>query len=296
MSPRTGPCSWPLVYCGDTGGGSSVPGSEPTERGCSHLASLDPAVAEIIEDAAVAYLWNWTGKQFGTCEITLRPCRQSCFDDWTTYRGTRWQGVQLPWYGGWGGAGPVNPALIGGQWYNLPCGSCGDECSCGPVRQIDLPGPVSSVTEVVIDAVALPTSSYRVDNHRWLVRLDGEDWPLCQNMNADPATDLDTFAVTYLIGTSVPAGGQIAAGKLACEMAKAQCGGSGCQLPQRLQTITRQGVTMGILDSMESLYAEGSTGIWMVDSWVASINGPARKRGPGRVASPDVRAPRRTTS
>lgn len=294
--PRTSPCNWPLAYCNDTPAGSSAPDeSAPNPlRTCSHLNSLDPAVAEMIESAATEYLWNWTGKQFGTCEVTLRPCRKACGDWWTTYRGFRWQGVQLPWFGGWG-AGPVNPALIGGAWYNLPCG-CEGECSCGPIYEIELPGPVASVVEVVLGGVALPSSAYRIDNFRRLVRLDGHDWPVCQDMDADPAVPgTNTFAVTYSIGREVPAGGQIAAGKLACEMAKAACGSSNCQLPQRLQTITRQGITTAFLDSFTEMYTEGTTGLWLVDSWVGSINGPSRRRGPGRVASPDVRPPRRTT-
>lgn len=297
MSPRTGPCNWPLLYCNDTPGQSSDPPESGIAalRTCSHLNSLDPAVAEIIEDAAVEYLWNWTGKQFGTCEITLRPCRKSCGDWFTTYRGFRWQGVGLPFFGGMGG--PLNPALIGGMWFNLPCGGgCNGDCSCGPIHEIKLPGPISHIVEVVIDGVALPSSAYRVDNYTKLVRIDGQDWPDCQDMNADPAeVGGNTFAVTYAIGTPVPGGGQLAAGKLACEMAKAACGGNGCQLPQRIQTITRQGVTTGFLDSFANLYTEGATGLWAVDSWVGSINGPGRRRGGGKVASPDVRPIRRTT-
>lgn len=138
-------------------------------------------------------------------------------------------------------------------------------------------------------------ATYRVDNYRYLVRVDGGDWPVCQNMVSNPDTDTDTFEVTYNIGTAVPAGGQMAAGVLACQMAKAACGGAGCVLPQRLQTITRQGVTMTLLDSYNSLYENGTTGIFIVDSWVSSINA-SNKRAGMRVASPDTWRTRRTTS
>jgi hypothetical protein len=113
-------------------------------------------------------------------------------------------------------------------------------------------------------------------------------------MVSDPQTDDDTFEVTYNIGNEVPAGGQIAAAVLACEMAKAACGTSTCQLPQRLQMVVRQGVQTMLLDSYATLYQHGSTGLWLVDNWVASIMAAKRQAGM-RVASPDTRAPRRTT-
>src|SRR3546814_2256809 len=47
-------------------------------------------------------------------------------------------------------------------------------------------------------------------------------WPTCQNMNlADGAED--TWSVTYVKGYAVPKGGQVAAGMLAVELAKAAC-------------------------------------------------------------------------
>ncbi len=293
MSPRSAPCSWPLVYCGDATPDDSAPGeSGELLVGCSHLTSLAPGVQALIEQAAVEYLWNWTGQRFGLCPITVRPCAKACLSQFTTYRGYTWQGVQLPWFGG-GTGSPANPALIGGSWYNLPCG-CNGDCSCGPEYKLKLVGPVHSIVSVTIDGEELPSSAYQLVVQRgyWLVRTDGERWPSCQDMSADSGDG--TFFVTYMIGQDVPAGGQLAAGRLACEMAKAQCGDDGCQLPQRLQTITRQGVTTAFLDGFSELYSQGSTGIWMVDNWIASINGTRRK---GRaVASPDLRPPRRTVS
>lgn len=284
MTLRTAPCDWPLAHCGD----AESPGGE-----CSALANLDEVTADIIREAAVSYLWTWTRRKYGTCPVTIRPCRKQCLGDVTTYRGHGWQGTHLPYFG----TGPLAPALLGGEWFNLGCGGgCGtDPCECGYVPEVDLPGPVHEVTEVRIDGAVLASTAWRVDNNRYLIRTDGGDWPACQDMTADPETDPDTFSVTYSIGTEVPAGGQLAAGVLACEMAKAACGSGGCRLPQRLQSITRQGVTTAVLDGFDSLYAQGSTGLWLVDSWVASENA-AYRRGGGRVMSPDVRGVRRTTS
>jgi hypothetical protein len=289
MSIRVAPCNWPLVYCGDGGEG-------PT--GCSSLNGLDVALAELIEEAAVSYLWNWTKKQFGTCEISLRPCKEQCLQQWTTYRGRAGTNGNLPWTEG--GMGPLNPALIRGVWWNLGCsGSCDtDQCSCTYVPTVNLPGPVDSVTEVWIDGVQLDADAYRVDNHSKLIRVDGGDWPACQDMLSDPTVPgTDSFMVVFDQGVPVPAGGQIAAGILACEMAKAACRDNSCKLPQRLQSITRQGVTMTVLDSFSDLYEHGATGLWLVDNWVASIIGTEQHAARATVASPDYRNyPRRTTS
>jgi hypothetical protein len=103
-----------------------------------------------------------------------------------------------------------------------------------------------------------------------------------------PAGGPNTWQVDYLLGQPVPIGGQIAAGVLACELAKAACSDGSCQLPQRIQTITRQGVTIAMIDSFDDV-SHGATGIWIIDSWVSSIvNTPV----PSRVYSPDIPRPR----
>jgi hypothetical protein len=283
VTVRTAPCDWPLAHCGE-------PGST-----CSSLDALNPSIAALISEAATAYLWNWTGRRFGLCEIALRPCRESCIQQYTTYRGRGGMSANLPWFEGTMGA--ANPALIGGQWFNLGCGgSCGNnQCSCTYVAELRLPGPIDSVTGIYLDGTLLPASAYRVDNNGWVVRTDGGDWPACQDMNGNPLTDDGTFLITYLQGVPVPAGGQLAAGVLACEMAKAACSNGTCRLPQRIQTITRQGVTTAFLDSFDTLYKQGTTGLAMVDMWVASITGTAGRSG-ARAISPDTRGIRRTTS
>lgn len=292
-SMRVAPCTWPLAYCGES---QESTGGITDLTQCPALASLNPAMAELIEQAAVAYLWNWTRRQFGTCPVTVRPCRDNCGErQSTTYRGYGRMTTNLPWYEG--SAGPLNPTLIGGEWWNLPCGGgCPqDQCSCTYVPTVELAGPVASIDSVYINGVQLDPSAYRVDNYRWLVRTDGDDWPVCQDMVRDPLTDNDTFQVTYQIGVSVPAGGQLAAGVLACEMAKAACGDNSCKLPQRIQQITRQQVQTVVLDNYNTMYEFGTTGLWVVDNWVSSIMASNRQVG-ARIASPDRRAVRRTTS
>lgn len=285
---RTEPCNWPLAYCGEPTTGDSM---------CASVSSLNPAMQELVQRAAIAYLWNITGRQFGTCPVTIRPCKTDCMQGYySTYRGYAWQNTNLPYYGdgsiGFGSI--VNPALIGGQWYNLPCGGCNnDVCSCSYVPTIDLLGPVSSIDAVFQDGVLLDDSTYRVDNYRYLVRTDGQDWPTCQDM-ALSTSEANTLEVTYQIGVEVPAGGQLAAGVLACQMAKAACNDGSCQLPQRIHSVTRQQVNVTVLDSYDAFYINGATGLFAVDSWVNSINF-SRNRAGTRVASPDLYDRRRTT-
>src|SRR3546814_17185264 len=83
-------------------------------------------------------------------------------------------------------------------------------------------------------------------------------WPTCQNMNlADGAED--TWSVTYVKGYAVPKGGQVAAGMLAVELAKAACNDKTCGLPRRVQSVTRQGVTVAVLDAFDDI-DEGQIG------------------------------------
>lgn len=289
-STRSEPCNWALAFCGE--------GSANDPNNCASLASLSPAVQDLIQRAAVSYLWNWTRRQFGTCPITIRPCRDTCIEAWATYRGRGAQNFYLPYTtGSEGYSGPFTPALINGQWYNFGCGgSCNtDLCSCTYVPTITLAGPVADVTQVKLGGVVLDPSKYRLDNHMYLVRTDGSDWPVCQNMVEDPSVvGSNTFTVTYDLGVTPPAGGQIAAGVLACQFAKAACNDKTCQLPQRIQTITRQGVTTLMLDSFHMLYETGTTGLFMVDNWVASILASNKVSGM-RIGTPDRRPPRRTT-
>jgi len=223
-------------------------------------------------------LWNWTGRKYGICEVTVRPCRQEC-----------WQGQSTFWGASSGmlGSRPFYPVLIRGQWFNVGCGQCGDDCGCGDTRSLRLPGPIDSITEIQIDGVVLDPTAYRVDNDRFVVRMDGGRWPTCQDMNA-VLGEADTWAITYRRGVEVPIGGQVAAGLLANELAKAACNDRSCGLPQRVQTVTRQGVTIAVLDAFDDIDT-GHTGIWLIDSWVASVVRRPRKM---RVLSPDRMLPR----
>lgn len=271
-----GPCEWPVSYssCSDLGPLSSW--------------ETDPEVGSDkarFESMAAEFLWRWTGRVFGYCTTTVRPCwmprsRPGTFEGRGPY--TSLPGAWEPLF-----VAPLAPGLVG-----LSYSGCGASCDAGEdVRSLALPGPVASVVEVRVGGVVVDPGAYRVDNRRILTRTDGGSWPLTQDLYADTDAE-DTFEVTYKRGLQVPDGGQIAAGVLTVELAMAACGDDNCSLPQRLQSITRQGITMTVLDSFEDL-KEGRTGIWLIDTWVNSVSQP--KVG-GRVFSPDVpRKSRETT-
>ena len=266
-------CIWPVVYPG----------------GCAALDGLPPEQKALIEQAAIDYLWNWTNKVFGVCNDTVRPCREECEGSKAWYS-TFWgkspgydpgfpaNGMRTGW----------TPVLIAGQWYNIGCGYCGEaRCNCGlgGPETIRLPGPIQSVQWVKVDGRVLPPTAYGVMYGRLLVRTDGETWPTCQNLMLEDDKP-DTFSIAYMHGTPVPVGGQVAAGILACEMAKAMTNDGTCQLPKRLQTVTRQGITVGVFDDFQEMKQNGATGIWQIDSWLASVNQPI---GYASVRSVDVK-------
>lgn len=205
------------------------------------MEALDAATQTEIRAMATSMLWRATGQLYGLCEETVLPCVE------------------------------------------LVCSYCDRPfrtCGCRTVPELPLPGPVYSIVEVVIDGTALADTAYRVDDWRWLVRVDGSSWPT----NADP-TDEDAFAVTYQKGVPPPSGAGLMVGELTCEVAKAICNDETCRLPRRVRQVTRQGVRIDFDPG-------AGFGLPLVDTWVENTNRPLIA---GAVHSPDVPQRRRTT-
>ena len=246
----------------------------------------DSYPAELQADAtawATQILWALTGRRFGACTVTVRPCGSTCnfgggYMTWPVYLdgGSGYSaGTWIPYIDG------------GGNWRNCACPGA---CSCRASCEVWLPGPVAAVESVFIDGVEIPPTAYRIDNNNILVRQDGECWPQCQNFDLSgsaPDTE-NTFLVTYQRGTPVPVSGQIAAGLLACDFAQSCT--TGCKLPGNLSSLTRQGVEVTVADTTDELNA-GLTGIPQVDQWIRAVN-PAKLPGRMRVGSLDVNYPR----
>lgn len=272
-------CDWPIAYK------DCPPGVRDTP--CSTLEKLSDDDRERVEKLAVDYLWNFTNRVFGLCTVELRPCKQGV----NRLTDTFWGRGPFPMRGdGVGGYTGWFPALIGGLWFNVGCGTCTDACSCAPdsTRSLALPGPVHSIERVRVDGVTLPQSAYRVDFGRYLIRQDGGAWPQGQDLTLS-ASEEGTFEIVYRRGVEVPVGGQFAAGLLAVEFGKAICGDNSCALPRRIKSITRQEVTVDLMDDFSDL-KEGMTGIWLVDNWIRQVTQPRPyssvrsvdvKRGPG---------------
>lgn len=276
MSNSFCPDSWVLARCVE----ESPAEESGVEASCAALDNLAPEVQDVVILAAKEFLWNATGQRFGLCEATYRPCDPGCYDQ-STYRG--WSGIPR---GAWGGYWGWTPYIFNGNWFNMVCGDCnGNRCTHQNLSKVKLPQPLDSVVEVLIDGAPFADWEYNVNYG--LVRTDGQHWPRTQDFTK-PLSEPDTFGVTVMAGIPVPAGGQLAAGLLACEMAKAACNDGSCQLPKRVQTIVRQGVTVAFQDNFSMLYGKNGplTGIWGIDQWIASVNYSARRRS--RLLTPDA--------
>lgn len=242
-------------------------------EGCPDAVDVfeGPDQQALFEAMAAEFLRRWTRDSYGTYEVVARPCRSDCAGgSFSTFHGN----------------GPVSSGSMGRRYRwaaGVACGRCGTSCACAAVDMLRLPGPVVSITSVMVDGVEMDEAAYGTVDEAYLIRKDGERWPVCQDLSLD-STEEGTWEVTYQRGYAVPVGGQIAAGMLAVELAKAACNDSTCQLPKRLQSVTRQGVTMAVLDSFEDL-DQGKTGVWLIDSWVASVR--LSPRG-GTVRTPDT--------
>lgn len=197
-------------------------------------------------DTAVGVLWALTGRRFGCCPVIARPNPRPGHG----------------WY----------PILENGQWRNVTCNS-------NPMF-VRLPGPVCEITDVTVDGTTLTPTEYQLEGER-LYRTSGY-WPT-QDLN-QPLGTPGTWSVTYLRGTPPPAGADRMVAVLAVEFYNA-CTGGKCRLPRRVQTVTRQGVTVDMLD-VEALFEYGATGITELDLWVHAHN-PHRHRQPPAVSSPD---------
>lgn len=251
---RYGPCEvWPAYF--------------PCDVSCQ-----SPTVTGQAVELATEVVWALSGRQFGLCEVTLRPCRRECTSfPWPgdgTYAGNWTQ---------WAGSGWINPTLIAGQWFNVVCGRCTTECSCSSISEVVLPAPVAEVVQVKIDGVVVSGSDYRLDNDRLLVLLNGE-WPHCNDL-ALPDTEVGTWSITARYGDDVPEGGKWAVGELACELMKALAG-EDCRLPRNVTQLVRQGVTIDFPPVAE-LMARGQTGLYLVDQFIATWNPNGLRRRSG---------------
>lgn len=223
---------------------------------------------EMSEAFAWRTLQMLTGYALSICPVVVRPCRKAC-------SAGRYRVAALT-------GSPFYPMIMAdGQWTNIWCGHH-DDCGCSEIQQITLPGPIGRIDKVQVDGVTLPDTAYRVDNGNKLVRVDGEAWPVCQDMNK-PDDQPGTFSVSYMRGVAPDRDIDYAAGLLAAEFYKGMSGLK-CKLPSGVTTIARQGITYEV---QANAFQNGSTGIREVDIIIRSLNPHNLTTGP-RVLSPDT--------
>lgn len=228
---------------------------------------VDPDEVDLGMQIASDILWNLTGRRWsGICVDSIRPQAQ-----WK-----KWDGPPMWW----------PSTLVTGA--SAPFGFCscnrGRETGCARVPEIRLPSSpvVADSITVLIDGEQF--TDFRLDDNRWLVRTDGDQWPCCQNLTLDDDQP-NTFSITWNYGRMPPAAGARMAAIYGCQIALSMNPDTAnkCQLPARVTRITRQGTSVSAVDP-ETLIEKGQTGLVVVDQWVASIiAGNARRRATAMV-------------
>ncbi len=224
---------------------------------------IDPVEVDLAFQIAGDILFQLTGRRWpGRCSDVIRPQAQ-----WSASSGPpRW----------WPAIGSRSSI-----WGWCSCNRS-RETGCSRIPEIKLPGhPVDAASIVVtIDGEEFgPDTIWRLDDGRYLVRVDGEGWPCCQDLRADISEER-TWQVAYSWGNGPDAGGIRAAALLGTQLFGDFFPDSAeaCKLPKRAVRVTRAGTTVD-LTSPKDMVEQGITGIPAVDLWVASKRlGQARRR------------------
>jgi hypothetical protein len=135
---------------------------------------------------------------------------------------------------------------------------------------------VTEIVSVTMNGTALDPTTYRLARGNWLERTDGRSWTAW----------FDHLVVEYGYGNAPTEAGVQACLTLANEIGKAECGDNTCRLPKRVTSITRQGVSIAVIDSMD-FFKIRKTGLPDVDLWLTAVNPNGRQRR-ARVLSPDI--------
>jgi hypothetical protein len=217
-------------------------------------------------------LWALSGRKFtGTTTVTERYVSQ--YDPYLRAGGSRLE---------------YQPVLINGQVENIPQGGFGRNShrdfqgdGTSSYSRVRLRGRkvvrVHSLRDMngnIID----PSTYYLVD-HSTIYGSPNATW---SSANVE---------VTYTYGTPPPMAGKAAARMLAIELVKLYEGDDTCALPQRVTSISRQGVSYTVLDN-QSFIDELKTGVYAVDLFLKTAN-PDKARARSRVFSPDQPRARR---
>lgn len=288
--PRVGPCSsW--ITGEDVASLSSIQQAVASINAKAAQANpplptiSDEQVQVICAESAVAateILYSLTARQFtGNCgPVTIRPVQRPSNAD---TRGWVFAGG-----GGWGyGWGASATGNLG----QPPVMALYAEDRGPYIELYDY--PVNEIVQVKIDGVVIPSDEYELRENKWLIRMiptpsytptERWGWPTSQ-VQYLPDTEEGTFSVTYTYGQDPGTMGRLAAKALAENIAMPLFGDAN-KYPERVTTITRQGVSAQIA-SVIDIMKSGGTGIRTVDLWIMSVN-PNKLRRKPVVSSPDI--------
>lgn len=214
-------------------------------------------------------LWAMSGRRYsGVVTTTERYI--------TSIDAFRYQGIS---------AKQFYPHMIAGDIYNMPNEDWNDSAyqsdGTSSISRIRLRGrPVRQVHLVrsMYSGQIVDPDLYYVAEHTSLIAYKGTPWP--------PGN----LEVTYSYGTPPPAAGRLAAKILATEFIN-YWDGNDCALPDRVTSISRQGVSYTVLDNQDFL-ENMRTGIYAVDLFLKTAN-PTGALAPSRVFSADIPRARR---
>lgn len=164
--------------------------------------------------------------------------------------------------------------------------------------------PVLSITSVVAYSpydeanTTLVTNYAKVGNMLLLDRVTNVLAPVAANISmsvvgphltprnigpVDTSGEPLIAVTTYRCGSNLPPQTHLTVLALAEEYCKAATG-KGCNLPQRVTSITRAGMTWAMLDPADFL-EKGLTGVIPIDGWVTAVN-PRHAKQPSRIYDP----------
>lgn len=219
------------------------------------LEDSDSIYAQEAIESASYIMWLLSGRRYGGTRTTTE-----------TYCQNRYGGTWADTMGA--------PVLSQGEMYNL-CGSCG-RCA----HTIKLRGtPIINVTEVLLNGSAIALDEVEIIDRTQIAPLPTRCWGSCADVT-----------ITYSYGAVPPIAGVHAATALANQYVWAMTDDDRCTLPQRVTSVSRQGVSWTLLDTQDFL-EQGRTGIYSVDLFLKAVN-PDKARMRPRVFSPDTPAAR----
>lgn len=208
-----------------------------------------PQVLDAIADASLL-LYYATGRQFGTCTATVRPCLAcGCMGE--------------------GGCCCEVSKIDLGLW------------PITAINSVHYDGAAQPLGDFHIDNFHELVRTNDQDPWPRCTNL----WAATGGVH-DNETEGYVFEIGITYGIAVPGLLERAARVLACELLNDACLGE-CKLPDRVTNISRRNLTMQVASAEDILRDNGGTGIYQVDLAVKTFN-PSRLQSPSFVWNPQL--------